>query len=220
MPVISNARADGLGMEVHVAAARDAAAQHFGDAEHRAVEHEVGRDEAAFARPDVLLEPGLERHVVGDAAQQRHRRVAVRVHEAGDRARGGRARASRAARSGRRRRPRGAIATMAPPSTISAWSVSTPAGSTGTIQRASIRKSTTVGGVMAVRLSQPACGSVARSALRSRADRMARRELAEPSTRRRKEKAPHEAGLFQCGETDQRLIDSPFTSTSTRRSGA
>ena len=37
-----------------------------------------------FRRPDVVLEPAHERDVVGDAAHERHRRVAMQVHQAGD----------------------------------------------------------------------------------------------------------------------------------------
>jgi len=83
-------------VEVHVVAAGDAAAQHLGAREQRAVVDEFGRHEPALARPDVLLEPGLQRHVVGDAAQQCHRRVRVCVDEAGDqRVRGQRDRLAR-----------------------------------------------------------------------------------------------------------------------------
>ena len=74
----------GVGKEVHVVAAGDAAAQHLGGGEARAVEDEVRRGETAFARPDVLLEPHRQRHVVGDAAEQRHRRVRVGVDEPRD----------------------------------------------------------------------------------------------------------------------------------------
>jgi hypothetical protein len=73
-----------LGEEVHVVGARDAAAQHFGRAEQRAVVDKVRRHETAFARPDLDFQPGLQRHIVGDAAQQRHRRVSVRVDETRD----------------------------------------------------------------------------------------------------------------------------------------
>ena len=45
---------------------------------------EVRCDKPRLARPDLLLEPGLQRHVVGHAPQQRHRSVRVRVDEPGD----------------------------------------------------------------------------------------------------------------------------------------
>ena len=48
----------GVGEEIHVVAAGDAAAQHLGCADQRAVVDEFGRDEAALARPDVALQPG------------------------------------------------------------------------------------------------------------------------------------------------------------------
>ena len=50
-------------------------------ASERPVVDEVGVDKAALARPDRLLEPGLERHIVGDAAQQGHGGVRVGVDE-------------------------------------------------------------------------------------------------------------------------------------------
>ena len=68
--------------EIHVVAAGDPAAQHFGRGETGAVVDEVGRHEAGLARPDVPLEPDLQRHVVGDAAEEAHRRVRVGVDEA------------------------------------------------------------------------------------------------------------------------------------------
>ena len=55
--------------------------EHLGGREARAVQHEIGRDERALVRPDVLLEPDVERKVVGDAAHQAHRGVRVRVDE-------------------------------------------------------------------------------------------------------------------------------------------
>ena len=72
----------GVREEVHVVAAGDPAAQHFGRGEAGAVVDEIRRHESAFARPDVLLEPDLQRNVVGDAAKEAHRGVGVRVDEA------------------------------------------------------------------------------------------------------------------------------------------
>src|SRR6476620_9210078 len=58
-------------IEIHVVATGDAAAQHFRGAEQRAVMDEVRCDKPRLARPDLLLEPGLQRHVVGHAPQDR-----------------------------------------------------------------------------------------------------------------------------------------------------
>ncbi len=69
--------------EVHVVAARDAAAQHLGGREARAVVDEVRPGEPRLARPDVVLEPDLERDVVRDAAKEIHRCVRMGVDEAG-----------------------------------------------------------------------------------------------------------------------------------------
>ena len=40
-------------------------------------------DPARFGGPDVLAQPNLERQIVGEAAEQRHRRMRMRVDEAG-----------------------------------------------------------------------------------------------------------------------------------------
>ena len=53
-----------IGIEVHVVAAGDAAAQHLRGTQQRCVVNEIRRNETAFARPDVIFEPGLQRHVV------------------------------------------------------------------------------------------------------------------------------------------------------------
>ena len=45
--------------------------------------HELVAHVARLRGPDVLLEPRHEMAIVGEAAQERHRRVAVQVHEAG-----------------------------------------------------------------------------------------------------------------------------------------
>ena len=72
----------GIGKKILVGAARDAAQQHFAGGDERAIVHEVGRHEAGFARPDMLFEPDFECDVVGDAAQERHCGVGMRVNEA------------------------------------------------------------------------------------------------------------------------------------------
>jgi len=56
---------------------------HLHDAECRACFDVVGR-ELGLHRPDVFLEPRVERLIVGVAAEQRHRDVRVRVDESGD----------------------------------------------------------------------------------------------------------------------------------------
>ncbi len=68
--------------EIHVVAAGDPAAQHFGRRETGAVVDEVGSHEAGLAGPDVPLEPDLQRHIVGDAAEKAHRPVRVGVDKA------------------------------------------------------------------------------------------------------------------------------------------
>jgi hypothetical protein len=87
-------------VEVHVGEGGGAGADHLPRREARAPLHELGRHVQAFRRPDVLRQPDHQLHVVGHAAQQRHRDVRVRVDEAGhhdaargvDRLRGGEAR--------------------------------------------------------------------------------------------------------------------------------
>ena len=74
----------GIGKEIHVVEARDAAAQHLGAGGKRAIAHKLGGDMALLGRPDVLLEPAHQRQVVGQPAHQRHRCVRVRVDQPGD----------------------------------------------------------------------------------------------------------------------------------------
>ena len=201
IPLARYARAAASGEEVHVVAARDAASEHLRGGEQRSVVDEIGIDEAALARPDRLLEPCLERNVVGDAAKQRHRGMRVRVdqtrqqhvcrqHQVLARLVIG-PRRPWSARSRRCVRHRsGANADPA-----------APAGSIGNTQRASRRRSTSVIG-----------GSAKVVAWKSR-----RRHGASDES---KEKAPHSAGLFRRKAPLQRLTISPLTSTSTRRFGA
>ena len=101
--------------EVVLVAAGGTAAQHLGDRQFDAVGDETGRNHACLDRPDVVLQPGLERQVVGDPAQQGHRVVAVGVDQAGDEhaigARHGFSRAEPLARLGHRQhRDDGAVA--------------------------------------------------------------------------------------------------------------
>ncbi len=72
-----------LRVEVHVGEAADAALDLFGDGQVGAVADEGLVDPFALGRPDVLVQPGHQRQVVGDAAQQGHRRMAVGVDQAG-----------------------------------------------------------------------------------------------------------------------------------------
>ena len=74
----------GVGIEIHVVEAGDAAAQHFGAGQAGAVEDELRRHVCRLGRPDVLLQPLHQWQVVGDAAQQAHRCVGVEIDQAGD----------------------------------------------------------------------------------------------------------------------------------------
>ncbi|KAG0737444.1 hypothetical protein G6F24_017949 [Rhizopus arrhizus] len=56
--------------EVVLIGAGGTATQHLGDGQRGAVGDELGADHRRFHRPDVLLQPGHQRQVVGDAAQQ------------------------------------------------------------------------------------------------------------------------------------------------------
>ena len=49
----------------------------------RAERDEIGPDERPLDRHHVAHQPDVEAEIVGEPAQQRHRRVRVRVHEAG-----------------------------------------------------------------------------------------------------------------------------------------
>ena len=56
--------------------------EHLGDGEARAQRDVLGRGELLLRRPDELLEPRQQRHVVAQAAVEGHRRVSVAVDEA------------------------------------------------------------------------------------------------------------------------------------------
>ena len=73
-----------VGEEVVLVGAGGAAAQHLGDGQGHAVGDEIRADHRGLDRPDVLLQPDLERQVVGDAAQQGHRVVGMRIDQAGN----------------------------------------------------------------------------------------------------------------------------------------
>ena len=71
-----------FGEEVHVRGGGGAAGDHLGDRQAGAVAHEVGVHPALLQRPDGLREPGVQGLRLAQAAQQRHRQVAVGVDEA------------------------------------------------------------------------------------------------------------------------------------------
>jgi hypothetical protein len=71
-------------VEIHVAERGHARAQQLCDPEPAAPGDRVGVDEASFRRPDVALEPGMQRQVVGEAAEERHRHVRVAVDQPGN----------------------------------------------------------------------------------------------------------------------------------------
>ena len=73
----------GFVVDVHVKARGDAAAEVFHYAELREDVHAlVGQLRLIW--PDLLAQPAVERHIVGEGAQEGHRGVRVRVLEAGD----------------------------------------------------------------------------------------------------------------------------------------
>jgi hypothetical protein len=64
-----------------IGATGDPSPEHLAGGDERSVVDELRRQETPLARPDVLLQPGPQRHVVGDAAHKGHRCVRVCVHE-------------------------------------------------------------------------------------------------------------------------------------------
>ena len=68
---------------VHIGVRGRAAEQHFEAGQSRAPADEIGRDVLLLGGENVFLEPILQTQIVGDSAEQRHRRVAVGVDEAG-----------------------------------------------------------------------------------------------------------------------------------------
>ncbi len=72
-----------IGEEVVFVGTGGAAAQHLGDRQGGTVGDELRADHRRFHRPDVLLQPLHERQIIGDAAQQRHRIVGMRVDQTG-----------------------------------------------------------------------------------------------------------------------------------------
>jgi hypothetical protein len=68
---------------VHVGKAGDARPDHLRAAEMRAEADELGRDELPFDRHHVAHQPDVQPEIVGQAAQQRHRRMGVGIDQAG-----------------------------------------------------------------------------------------------------------------------------------------
>ena len=132
---------DGRGMPVHVPEPDGAAADHLEAGEAGSPVDVVGV-EAGLRGPDLLFEPLHEREVAAVAAEQRHGRVGVPVHEPGRRAPG---RTRREPRRPDRARRRDRLATMTPSTTR------TP---TGTPSRRAF---------VTVRLTSPAPGARARA---------------------------------------------------------
>ena len=64
--------------EIHVGKRRGAGCQHFGNRQLSAPVY-VFRDQFGFGRPNFLLQPVEQRHVVRITAEQRHRRMRVRI---------------------------------------------------------------------------------------------------------------------------------------------
>src|SRR5271154_4407609 len=75
---------DGVFEVVHVRVSGGAAAQHFQDCQARAPDGEVFGDVARFGGKYVIVQPLVERQIIGDAAKQAHGGVGVAVDEAGD----------------------------------------------------------------------------------------------------------------------------------------
>ena len=74
-------RGDLLLEVVHVGEGRRARLNHLERREPRAGAHELRRDGLRFGREDVLVQPLAEREVVGQPAEQHHRRVGVGVDQ-------------------------------------------------------------------------------------------------------------------------------------------
>ena len=72
-----------FGEKVHIAEGCGAAAQHFGNGQRAAVAHKLFANPAVFGGPDMLVQPAVQRLVVGHATKQAHGGVAVSVDQAG-----------------------------------------------------------------------------------------------------------------------------------------
>ena len=69
--------------EIHVREAGDATFDLLGDGQIRAVADKILVDPFGFGGPDVVFQPGHERQVIGQAAEQGHRRMSVSIDQAG-----------------------------------------------------------------------------------------------------------------------------------------
>ncbi|MNF83484.1 hypothetical protein D3C84_658090 [compost metagenome] len=69
--------------EIHVRETGDATFDLLGNGQVRAVAHECFVDPFALGRPDVLFQPGHQGQIIGQAAEQGHRRMPVGIDQAG-----------------------------------------------------------------------------------------------------------------------------------------
>jgi hypothetical protein len=69
--------------EIHVREAGDATFDLLGDGQVGAVADKILVDPFGFGWPDVVFQPGHQRQVVGQAAEQGHRRMSVSIDQAG-----------------------------------------------------------------------------------------------------------------------------------------
>jgi hypothetical protein len=68
---------------IHVGIGRGAGLDHLERRQSRAGANELRRDRFRFGREDVLLQPFHEREIVGEPAVQHHRRMRMRIDQAG-----------------------------------------------------------------------------------------------------------------------------------------
>ena len=73
-----------LWKHIHVIETGGSSPQHFRHRQLGAIVDEIGTDPARFNRPDMILQPGHQRQIVGQSAQQGHAGVRMRVDQAGD----------------------------------------------------------------------------------------------------------------------------------------
>ena len=69
--------------KITVTACRDATQKHFGAGEPSAEDGRVGSDMPGFGRKNILIEPLLQRQIVGQSAEQRHGQMGMRVNQSG-----------------------------------------------------------------------------------------------------------------------------------------
>jgi hypothetical protein len=75
---------DDFRKEILVAETGRPTQHHFGDCMARAITNHFGTDPAVLNGPNTLAKPSFQRQIVGDAAEQGHGRVCVRVDQPGD----------------------------------------------------------------------------------------------------------------------------------------